>query len=200
MNKHIRVLLNFGWGLIRALFCIVGIPVIMWHVWKLYGWYVVDYKPYRGMKFSQEAWKKNKHGQMRGLVLETFGVDDRCRMYTDLTQNYLKKGMSVTQVNDLLGIEPLVSYCLEKRIKCVHYSLGTCHSGLTVSFGALFTCFDASQTLIAIGGQDFDEKLCDYKYAICGVGEPFLNLGCNCYPKTKRHIGPEKCKDKIEMW
>jgi hypothetical protein len=85
----------------------------------LFLWYVgycswAACKPLMKKKFNSEEWKSAFGGTL----------ENRCGMYHDLTRNHLRKGMTIKQVEELLGEEYRWRYSKDGKVKCVSYVMG----------------------------------------------------------------------------
>ena len=46
---------------------------------------------------------------------------ERCSMYDDLIKNHLKTGMTLEEVEKMIGKTPMVGYCKGDQAKCLKY-------------------------------------------------------------------------------
>lgn len=98
-------------------------------------------------KFDSKEWKlaRTEKGE-DGLTKD---LERRCGMYHDLTSNYLHKGMTIKEVEDLLGPIDEWSYCKDKKIKCKNYGMGVCYSNaLSIVPMSVFACFNEEGKLV----------------------------------------------------
>lgn len=81
-------------------------------------WYLEDQKVFYEAKFDKEKW----------MAADTIFGCTRGKMYYDLDDNYLKKGLTKEQVFQLLGLPEnwRVYHRFYEKKKCHEYSLGTC--------------------------------------------------------------------------
>jgi hypothetical protein len=183
-------------------FVIVGILVIADNIWSL-----VHYrKYYSGKKFTKEGWEaagKEMSNINKPLSEIMYGLNDRCKMFDNLTNNYLKKGMKLKEVEKLLGKSISYNYCINKKIKCAPYSLGTCYvSSWTITPGVLTICFNKKNELIKFSRkQKMQKKLCNKKIIHCYHNE----IKCIC-PFTKTRDDGTKgttfptCDFEVDRW
>lgn len=174
---------------------IMGVPcLISFLLWSYYT-YNYSYKPYRGEKFNQEKWMSNvKDPESR--------ANARCKMYNDIVNNHLKKGMKVQEVEALFGPITEYNYCLKKKVKCINYRLGTCWTHYHSNIDSLKICFNDSQEVIYFSNFSKnwqDKEICEGANGYCKIGEQ----ECSCYFTYKTdggyNISLEKCPE-ITRW
>lgn len=129
--------------LLKTILVIIGVIFIFFLIYAgLWEWAM--YKPLTRSKFSSEQWKLAKIKVDGHVPLER-----RCGMYHDLTRNHLKSGMSIKEVEDLLGPVDQWDYCKDKKVKCMNYGMGVCYSNmLTIVPMSLHACFNKKGKLI----------------------------------------------------
>ena len=178
----------------KVLLFIVSLPficmVLIFILFVGYGLcsYVEGWLGYRGSKFDPNIWFSDAY------LSDLYETSPRCKMYNDLVKNHLKKGMHVDDVEKLLGKTNIKSYCIEKKNKCLSYSLGICYAdSFGISHGRIEVCFDQDNKIISTGKDGFSDKFCDYKRVICFKEE------CDCYTRKDQGMG-EKCPVEIEPW
>ena len=104
------------------------------------------YQPLITDKFNSEQWKTAETDRDKSGY---HPFKRRCGMYHDLTRNYLKKNMTIKEVEDLLGPTNLWRYCKNQKIKCAYYSMGICYSNvLSIVPMDLFPCFNRKGKLV----------------------------------------------------
>lgn len=170
---------------------IMTVLILFGCIWSLV-YYKVGYKPYIGAKFNKEVWHKAKEDPYS---------DTRCRMCNDLMKKYLKKETTEKEVVELLGEELSRFYCMNKKVKCYTYSLGSCCSwGMFKVDDYLQICFNDKQQIIDVGKDGLEEKICNNKGILC-----FKNKPCKCFRdadddtdlwKEDRH----NCKFAVDRW
>lgn len=153
-------------------------------------------------KFTSEAWFKTSSKKHSGLAnrgpdiaakIEDQYAKERCSMYDDLIKNHLKTGMTLKEVEAMIGKTPMVGYCKGDQVKCLQYSLGSCldEDILGTLLGALSyhyyaerffsVCFDRKEQLteivpvhdITCGGDEDNEVGC------------YIDGEVRCYGKRK---------------
>jgi hypothetical protein len=189
---------------LKVMAWIIVTPFVLWGLWWSYWTYTLYYAPYRGMKFTTEAWLEDGGGKIwPGTKTIVSGTANRCQMYDDLSTNHLRLGMKLEEVEKLLGPERAI-YCLEKRIKCLSYSLNTCYaSAWTISSGWLDICFNHRQEVIKWGkhgnaGPELYGTICDYKYAWFSSSKGYICEDGRI--QFERGVISEKCSHEIEKW
>jgi hypothetical protein len=120
---------------------VVGLLLLILIMHLIFGgmWDWAAYKPLMKKKFDSREWKA------------AFGdtLENRCGMYHDLTRNHLRKGMTIKQVEELLGEEYRWRYSKDGKVKCVSYVMGVCYSNaLSIVPMSLYACFNRSGVLI----------------------------------------------------
>lgn len=127
--------------------------------------YADDQRTYHSLSFNKEEWQDITPGPR----LRSGGSNARCKMYGDLIKNYLKKGMNIEEVEQLLGKPRSFYYCLNKKIKCANYDMGNCViNSLTISPGHLYICFNQEQQVINFGKDRIIDKYCpNHEHASC---------------------------------
>jgi len=127
--------------------------------------YADDQRTYHSLSFNKEEWQ----GITPGPSLRGKGSNARCKMYGDLVKNYLKKGMTVVEVENLLGKSKHYYYCLHKQIKCANYDMGNCViNSLTIRPEDLQICFNKEQQVIKISKDSGIGEYCPYhEHASC---------------------------------
>lgn len=109
----------------------------------------------------------------------------RCSMYNDLTKNHLKKCMKLEEVTDILRDYRSVDYCINKKVKCISYQLGSSLNGalskslIVKYFGFydrqfIYVCFDENEKMIN-GGKSYGKN--KYSYLACGSKEDTILCG-----------------------
>ena len=168
---------------------------------------------YGADKFDSELWNKTHIGRHTGGIVHDWD-EYRCSMYNDLTNNYLKKGMKLKEVTDVLGDEgkDLQYYCTNKKVKCLTYTLGSCLKGMfnksliVEYFGYydrqfMYVCFDGNAEFISSGKSFGDNK---YPYSVCGSKDHTVSCGtysgnCAKAPRMGGEDNDEVIQDKIEF-
>ncbi len=185
---------------LKILGFILGVPILLLFVFICYVSYEGDYKAYRGLKFDRDIWD-NDGDLVLGGKDSVYGTNLSCKMYDDLSKNHLRKGMKFKEVEDLLGKDYLLKYCLNKKVKCIKYALGTCYaSSWTLSHGWINICFDSNQEIVRFDNKIFEEKICDWK------NSAYFDKGeWECVNKRIREDGTvcsntKKCPVEIEPW
>ena len=69
---------------------------------------------FNSKEFNSEEWKAGEYHY----------IEDRCGMYDNLVSNYLRKGMTQEEVENLLGKGRLFYYCENNKAKCISYMIG----------------------------------------------------------------------------
>lgn len=134
-----------------------------------------DYQTYGYRKFHKELWDKNKElveaGPTQLSDRSSNVISYRCGMYNELVKNHLKKGMGIEEVIKMLGKTDLKDYCIDKKVKCIEYHLGTCVDFTVLLEGRsdIYLCFDGNNQYISAG-------LSRYPQEICGGGDKVI--GC----------------------
>jgi hypothetical protein len=109
--------------------------------------------------------------------------------------------MTLAEVENLLGETELVSYCMDKEIKCLTYSMGTCYGdSWGLSHGWFEVCFDKVLKVVSTGrsgnNSEYVEEICDKNYISCGL------KSCSCH--FKESILPYQqyidCPFDIDRW
>ena len=178
------------------MFVIIGILVIADNIWS----FVHYRKYYSGKKFTREGWEaagKEMSNINKPLSEIMYGLNDRCKMFDDLTRNHLKKGMKLREVEELLGAvnKRVVHYCIGKKIKCVAYSMDTCYvSSWTISLGSVGICFNDKQEVMKFGKGYLNNKLCDKGEIVCSP----IRTKCECYINDK--LNGEECDFEVDRW
>jgi hypothetical protein len=170
---------------------LIGAILLSLFLFMSYCSYEVGYKPYRGKKFSKEAWQKADK-----IYKKSYGISGLCSMYNDIVTNHLKKGMKLKEVEDLLGDDGLKYYCVgNKKIKCLYYSLGLCYaSAWTRAGGTLTICFNEKHEVVDFGKDTaMNKKYCSKGEIYC-EGRP----KCKCYVKDK--LNGEECDFEVDKW
>ncbi len=175
-------------------FLVLAIIAIIWALF----WYHYEFSPYRGAKFNKEIWMLAGEAMGGGVdwSVPVFPTD-RCPMYSDLVHNHLHKGMSLQEVEDLLGKNELWHYCKDKKIKATGYVVGSCASSPLFhgGFRILRLVFNKNNDLIKFG-KSSDINFCsdEYNEITCDKSKQF----CTCYKKDKMWRESYKCK--IDQW
>jgi hypothetical protein len=180
-------------GVAKFLLWLIGVPLACYIIFDSDLVYISGYKPFRGKKFSSAAWKGTDSDSKNNLV---WNESYRCGMYTDLVNNHIKKGMTLTQIEELVGQTNLIQYCIYKDIKCMAYSMGTCYAGYGVAHGWLEVCFDKSHKVVSAGrsvnNSEYGKEVCNENLISCYL------KGCHCYfAKSKKW---EDCPFEIQRW
>lgn len=170
----------------------VGIPLLFVFLWQTYEYYTGEYRPYRGEKFNKEKWQEN------AMITEQH-TNMRCKMYSDIIANHIKNGTKLQTIKEVFGVPAnLVTYCLDKKIKCIGYKLGTC--GMTTPV-YLHICFNDNQEVIHFGkSYYFSIDICGDTFATCNVDQK----KCYCDRPGKNAYGlktqvSEECP-QMDMW
>ncbi len=104
-------------------------------VGPLFSYYFMHIAPFSGEKFDQKVWLNSESiNQGAGCI--------RGPMFSDLKNNYLKKGMSLIDVKNLLGSAEYTKY--ENLTNCLDYNLGMC-SGIQADYDSMLVCLDDKQ-------------------------------------------------------
>jgi hypothetical protein len=104
--------------------------------------------------------------------------------------------MSQEEVENLLGKSVSETYCLDQKVKCISYGLGTCYSNALGSRNEDLTiCFDQERKVIQYGLKEVDNKLCNHKMGHCMRHKE----KCKCYTQKNQTMGQE-CQFEIERW
>ena len=134
MKKFFKLLLKIVVGL---LLLILILHLILGRMWE---W--AAYKPLMKKKFNSEEWKAVQE-------MKEPQLSKRCGMYHDLTRNHLRKGMTIKEVENLLGAIDDWEYCKNGKIKCAYYGMNVCYSNaLSIVPMSLITCFNRKGKLI----------------------------------------------------
>ena len=181
-------------------FIVMGAILVGMVLYIIY-WNHETAKLYKGKIFTKEEWIRTAPGLP---TKENPYGETRCKMYEDLRDNHLKRGITIAAVEGLLGNTELITYCIDKKIKCLEYYMGTCSTGS----GVLEICFDETLQAISVGrdGHYSSSKLCGDKSIGCSKKlygyKTASNLsngyGCICY-LNEDHIS-EKCPFEVNMW
>jgi hypothetical protein len=181
----------------KGLAWIIGVMAVVIFVgWQCWEWYY--YRTYyASQKFDQEKWKETKKRWKNETLSDVlYGTINRCKMYDDLVKNHLKKGMTLKEVEELLGEEKPDVYCVDKKIKCSTYHMGTCYaSALTWSSDFLEICFNDKEKVIGFGREGFYEDVCENKFFWCPSDEE----KCKYFMKKDQAMG-EKCTFEVNRW
>jgi hypothetical protein len=136
------------------------------------------YEPLMTEKFDSVIWKQSsvKYGRH-------YPIEKRCGMYHDLTWNHLKKGMSIKEVESLLGEINEWLYCKDKRIKCHNYGMGVCYGNAWSRVPmSLYACFNEKGKLVTYDRDEHCESQGSYsiktKEQYCFKKCPDSNMGC----------------------
>jgi hypothetical protein len=199
-----KKLLQILWKAFKVLLIIAISPLIYLLVFMLnFSYETRDSKLYDGIKFDKQVWSSQKIVN-QGSSLASFPLyietDVRCKMYNDISTNYLKIGMKLEEVEELFGSDKRVTYCKYEETKCLTYELGRCYSGsLTSLTNDLVICFNKDQNLVGFGKQDYLDKVCKQKF-YCTEEE------CKCTEIKKMEYegisiySSVECPDKIDRW
>ena len=187
----------------KFLMWLIGIIVVLVVLNQYWDWpYYRDV--YAVRKFNKEDWM----GDGGKLVIDftgkksssksfpsVYGTNERCGMYDDLVKNYLKKGMKLKEVEKLLGKSVSYTYCVDKKIKCTSYGLGTCYaSSWTLSSTELTICVNDKQKVIEFRKGRLHREICNEKIIHCMHDE----TKCDCYIQDIRN--GEECSFKVDRW
>lgn len=152
-----------------------------------------DNKVYGASKFDRDKWLAAKK--------ELKNSDSsRCGMYKDLEKNYLKKGMTRQEVENLLGKVTTYFYCLDKKVKCASYGMGTCVWNSLTSSGPVSVeiCFNDKEKVVAFSRDTHIVKnFCEDQKnrALCFSDKEY----CICYKEKLDEYGNnDNCK--IDRW
>ena len=180
---------NFLINLIKWLKKPILIIWLLITVIDCYSWYITKYAPFRGKKFDREEWL--------AMAERANDFSDRCPMYTDLTTNYLRIGMSLEEVGELLGLKTPIYYCFNQKVKCYRYSLGNSYVTFlgAPSSAWLDVCFNDINQLISLGKDNHANKICDYRKMLCFN----KNKQCECY-FGKGNVPAQPCPPGVEIW
>jgi len=127
-----------------------------------------DYQTYGYRKFDKDLWVKTSIGEYTGGIVNDY-LDYRCGMYNDLVKNHLKKGMKIEEVIKMLGKTDLKYYCIDKKIKCLYYRLGTCTDFiLDIGHNHTYICFDSNNQYISAGLSHHNDKICGGEDKVIG--------------------------------
>ena len=147
---------------IKAIICSVIAVILLifaffcWTSWSAY-------KPLMAGKFDSYEWKLARTEV--GSDGRTKDLARRCKMYHDLTSNYLKKNMTLKEVEDLLGPIDSWSYCTNQKIKCHNYSMGVCYSNSwSIVPMSLHVCFNRDGRLLTYDRNEYCEKHWSFLY------------------------------------
>lgn len=160
MGKKIKIL---GW-IIGTPIILIGAIVLFISIWI----YNASHLDLGRDKFNKEKWLANKG-------------DDRCYMYKDLVKNHLKKGMSIDEVEDLLGKCSHVDYSDILHQKVLVYSGGECEKNLLEGAGKsmlVFIIFNVQEEMLDVINNH--DKLVKHFKVSCN----FENNTCDCYNKN----------------
>lgn len=150
-----------------------------------------DRQAYFSKTFDQDVWKN----AVAGPSLRGKGSNARCKMYGDIIKHHIKKQMTVTEVEQLLGSPNSYKYCLNKKIKCADYRMGNCvMNSITIDPGHLQVCFNEKQRVIKFSRDNLLDKYCpEHLNAYCSKS----HLDCWC--SKPNSLGPSyDCK--IDKW
>ena len=126
-KRFLQVILK----IIKLVFLIGLLSVLLFALF-VYLLFFTDVISFRGADFDKKIWSEAPNINQ--------GIDCiRGEMYTDLKNNYLKKGISITEVKDLLGNTEYSKY--SNYTNCLDYELGMC-SRLRVDYDSMLVCFD----------------------------------------------------------
>lgn len=194
----IKAVFNKIKGLIKFLAWTAVVLGVLFVGLVLYLGYISDYKPYKGVPFSSALWHEAgevMRSENRSLENILYGISPRCGMYDDLTKNYLKKGMHISDVEALLGKPVATSYCMDKKVKCSTYMLGKCYANaFTMSSNEVQICFDKDHHLVEAGKKDLNRKICNNSIIHCFRTES----ACSCY--TNGEAMGKECQFEINKW
>jgi hypothetical protein len=153
MKKTLKTIAKVILVLVISAIFFVGI-VVGGISWK---WISDDNAKFSLLKFDREEWLKH----------DGIGQCIRGAMYDDLTQNYLKKGMSKDEVLELIG-EPRIGRIYHRFYgdkKCFKYLMGDCK---WVPRGdTLLVCFNTNERVNDFfRSDDFDSGKAMYLYEL----------------------------------
>ena len=176
-----------------------GVLFIILYVAKL-SWDSHYYKYYLASeKFDSHKWKTGKDSAGNQIRYKGGGLV-KCKMYDDLTKNYLKIGMTIKEVEHLIGQTSSYSYCLDKKEKCATYVLGNCtlYGSLLKENESLEICYNNENNIIKFGRERevaSEKKICNYKFAHCLKS----HKKCDCYT-MKNQSWADECTFDVNRW
>jgi hypothetical protein len=152
----------------RIIFGFIMLCIVLFLTYA--GWFEYSmYKPLMTKTFDSQSWKlaekKVWYSEFKidGQVIQSgpdVALERRCGMYHDLIKNYLKKGMTIKEVENLLGPIDHWYYYKSDKQKCTGYHMGICYSNaITVVPMILFTCFNKRENLIRFGRGEPDKHI-----------------------------------------
>jgi hypothetical protein len=195
MNKKRKILFKI---------CIIlGIAYTGWICFNhVPNWYLLE-QMYGSRVFDPSLWNKTHVGKYTGGIVHDY-MSYRCGMYNDLVKNHLKKGMKIYYVTHILGETDFKSFCSNKKIKCLRYTLGGCSEwNESLNHNYIEVCFNEKEEAIGFGKGEFNFKgtdLIDYSDNICGGEDKVimcLDNECVGHQKDKNGLG---IKIDYEQW
>ena len=133
-----NILKKLFWILIILLGILIALLVLLNVLFITYT-SIQEYKPLMRKKFNKDIW----------ITAQGDTLERRCGMYHDLTRNHLKKGMSIKEVENLVGEINDWGYCTDKKTKCSMHLMGVCYSNaLSIVNMVLYICFDRNHRLV----------------------------------------------------
>lgn len=165
MKKKNSILGNLFKILLKAVkYIAITLIFLVVAVYLIYGgwWEWSMYKPLMTKKFDKEEWRLAiEEKDSDGLTKD---IRRRCGMYHDLTRNHMHKGMTIEEVEELLGPIEGWSYCKDKKVKCMNYYMGICYSNaLSVVPMSLYACFNKKGNLVTYDRDRHCETIGSYE-------------------------------------
>jgi hypothetical protein len=134
--------------LLTGVLLLLILSYIGWWSWQ-------TYKPLMTKKFDSYEWKLAQTEKLSDGYIK---LNRRCGMYHDLVWNHIEKGMTIKQMEEMLGEFERWGYCQDEKVKCTIDSLGVCYSNaLTIVPVSLFMCFNEEEKLVYFSKESYCE-------------------------------------------
>ncbi|NRA73410.1 MAG: hypothetical protein HRU36_01515 [Rickettsiales bacterium] len=174
---------------------VVSIVALLFAINGIWDWTYYK-KYYSGIEFNKEKWQESS--SKRTAVDKPSHGTIRCKMYSDIVKNRVKKKMKLAEVKAILGEPDLEYYCYgSRKIKCIKYFLGPCYENVfTTKYDYLVGCFNSKHEAIRFGDKlDLDKKFCSRGKIYCEKDGK-----CRCFIEENGKISGGKCDFEVDRW